>query len=89
MARSVPKEKFLEFGKNIYLNISMIEPVLFLQGFEQKPTSEQNTVVLRGSLHVRVIRPSRIKVVTLRFQGKAVTKWPSGTFPSSFEIIRA
>jgi hypothetical protein len=78
MARSSPKEKLLDFRKAIQMNISMVEPVIFLQGFEQKPTSERNTVVLRGSLRLRVNKPSKIRAVTLKFQGKSVTKWPQG-----------
>ncbi|OAL44721.1 hypothetical protein IQ07DRAFT_521386 [Pyrenochaeta sp. DS3sAY3a] len=82
MAKASPKERLLDFRKAIQMNISMVEPVIFLQGFDQKPTSERNTVVLRGSLRLRVNKPSKIRSVKLKFQGKSVTKWPQG-FPSN------
>ncbi|KAH7382115.1 hypothetical protein BKA66DRAFT_418234 [Pyrenochaeta sp. MPI-SDFR-AT-0127] len=86
MARTMLKEKSLQSGNGIIFNISLVEPVLFLQGFDQRPTSERSTVVLRGSLHLRVIRPAKIKAVTLRFHGKAVTKWPQGIPPNKIKF---
>ncbi|KAH8698058.1 hypothetical protein GQ44DRAFT_665841 [Phaeosphaeriaceae sp. PMI808] len=75
------EKKPLVSGNGIDINISLIEPVLFLQGFEQRHTSEPNIVVLRGSLNLRVRKPAKIKAITLKFHGKAVTKWPEGIPP--------
>jgi arrestin-related trafficking adapter 3/6 len=72
------EEKLLVSEGGINVSISMIEPVLFLQGFGQKYTCEPSDIVLRGSLHLRVRTPAKIKAVSLAFHGKAVTKWPRG-----------
>jgi hypothetical protein len=78
--RMNPKGKPLASGNGIDLNISLVEPVLFLRGFGQSHMSEQSTVVLRGSLRLRIMKPAKIKAVSLVFQGKAVTKWPGGDY---------
>jgi hypothetical protein len=65
-------------GSGLHVSISLVESVLFLQGFKPKPSSERSTVVLRGLLHLRVTRPAKIKAVNLTFHGEAVTKWPEG-----------
>ncbi|KAH7338513.1 hypothetical protein BKA66DRAFT_479746 [Pyrenochaeta sp. MPI-SDFR-AT-0127] len=70
------EERPLVFGNGIHVSISLIEPVLFLQGFEQRHISDRSTAVLRRLLHLRVTRPAKIKAVTLKFHSKAVIKWP-------------
>jgi hypothetical protein len=72
------EEKALVSGKGIDVYISLIEAVLFLRGFEQQYASGENTVVVRGVLHLHITKSAKIKAVTLSFQGKAVTKWPKG-----------
>lgn len=86
MAKEMLKEKSLAFGNGIHLNIALVEPILFLQGFEQRPTSERSSVVLRGTLQLRVMRPAKIKAVTLRFHGTAVTKWPQGNCSATLVV---
>lgn len=69
------------------MSIAMAEPYLFLQGFEHGDlAANRNTAMLRGSLHVRVSKPSKIKAVTLRFRGRAITKWPEGLPPKKTEF---
>jgi arrestin-related trafficking adapter 3/6 len=75
---TVPDQKPLASGNGINVSISLAEPVLFLQGFEHSENAERSTAMLRGSLHLRVTKPSKVKAVTLKFRGKATTKWPEG-----------
>lgn len=42
--------------------------------------------MLRGSLHLRVTKPAKIKALTLKFRGKAVTKWPEGIPPKKVDF---
>lgn len=86
VVRTVPEEKPLASGNGIGVGISLAEPVLFLQGFEQTETSERSTAMLRGSLHLRVSKPAKIKAITLKFRGKATTKWPEGIPPKKADF---
>lgn len=74
-----PNDKPLATGSGVSLSINLAEPVLFLQGFDQSDASQGNTAMLRGTLHLRVTKSAKIKAVTLKFKGRAVTKWPEGT----------
>jgi len=74
----ITDEKPVATGNGINVGISLAEPVLFLQGFEPTDTSNRSTAMLRGSLHLRVLKNTKIKAVTLRFKGRAVTRWPEG-----------
>jgi hypothetical protein len=80
--RNVSEEKPLASGNGISVGVGLTEPVLFLQGFEQAESSERSTAMLRGTLNLRVTKPSKVKAITLKFRGKATTKWPEGKFPS-------
>lgn len=77
-AQSITEEKPLAAANGISVAISLAEPILFLRGFEQD-TDSRNTAMLRGSLHLRVIKSAKIKAVTLKFKGRGNTKWPEGT----------
>jgi arrestin-related trafficking adapter 3/6 len=79
----IPDEKPLASGNGVSVGISLAEPVLFLQGFDQAELSQRSTAMLRGSLHLKVTKASKIKAVTLKFKGQATTKWPEGTFLAS------
>jgi hypothetical protein len=76
--RSLPEEKPVASGGGVSVNIALTEPVLFLQGFEQTEHAERNTAMLRGTMILKVTKPSKLKAITLKFRGKAVTKWPEG-----------
>jgi hypothetical protein len=83
----MPEEKPLASGNGISISIALAEPVLFLQGFEQGDLmANRSTAMLRGSLHLRVQKASKIKAVTLRFRGRAITKWPEGIPPKKTEF---
>jgi hypothetical protein len=78
VVRSIPEEKPLASGNGISVGITLAEPVLFLQGFEQSAHSERSTAMLRGSLRLTITKPSKLKAITLKFRGRAITKWPEG-----------
>ncbi|KAH7108833.1 hypothetical protein B0J11DRAFT_239777 [Dendryphion nanum] len=86
VVRAVPEEKPLMSGNGISVSISLAEPVLFLHGFKHSDTSERSTAMLRGSLNLRVTKPIKIKAVTLKFQGKPMTKWPEGIPPKNVKF---
>lgn len=73
-----PNDKPLASGSGVNVSINLAEPALFLQGFEQTDMSNGNTAMLRGTLHLRVTKSAKIKAVTLKFKGRATTKWPEG-----------
>ncbi|KAE9968522.1 hypothetical protein EG328_007514 [Venturia inaequalis] len=81
------EEKPLASANGITVSIAMAEPYLFLQGFEHGDlAANRSTAMLRGRLHIRVLKPSKIKAVTLRFRGRAITKWPEGLPPKKTEF---
>jgi hypothetical protein len=83
---NVEEEKPLAAGNGVSVGVHLAEPVLFLQGFENAEAVPGNTAMLRGSLHVRVQKSAKIKAITLRFRGKAITKWPEGIPPRKSEF---
>jgi len=79
LTQKLPEEKPLASGNGVSITIALAEPVLFLQGFDHTDLqSNRSTAMLRGSLHLNVTKPSKIKSVSLRFRGRATTKWPEG-----------
>lgn len=79
-------DKPIASGAGVAVSVNLAEPVLFLQGFEQNDSTSGNTAMLRGTLHVRITKPAKIKAVTLKFKGKAITKWPEGIPPRKMEF---
>ena len=77
-AVSLPDEKPVATGQGINVGISLAEPLLFVQGFESSRNYPGNTAMLRGALYLRVTKPTKLKTVTLKFRGRATTKWPEG-----------
>jgi len=73
-------EKPIATGNGIAVSIALAEPVLFLQGFDTSESANQTTTMLRGSLHLRITKPAKIKAVTLKFRGRSETEWPEGSF---------
>lgn len=88
VVKTMPEDKPLASGNGINVGIQLTEPVLFLQGFEQTEHSERSTAMLRGTMQLRVSKPAKIKAITLKFRGKATTKWPEGSGPVSV-LLRA
>jgi hypothetical protein len=77
--KTLPEEKPVASGGGVSVNVSLTEPVLFLRGFEQAENSERSTAMLRGTLVLKISKSSKLKAVTLKFRGRATTKWPEGT----------
>lgn len=78
LTNTIPDEKPVASGGNITVSVALAEPMLYVHGFEQDETSERSTAMLRGSLHLRVTKSTKIKAVTLKFRGLATTLWPEG-----------
>jgi hypothetical protein len=78
--KTVSEEKPVASGGGISVNVQLTEPVLFLRGFEQAEHAERSTAMLRGSLCLKLSKPAKLKAITLKFRGKATTKWPEGEF---------
>ena len=81
-----PRGKPVASGNGVTCSLNLAEPVLFLQGFEHSDSSTGNTAMLRGTLHLHVTKSAKIKAVTLKFKGKAITKWPEGIPPRKVEF---
>lgn len=79
-------ERPVASGNGVSVGVHLAEPVLFLQGFDNSEHAPGNTAMLRGSLHIRVQKPAKVKAVTLKFKGKAVTKWPEGIPPRKLDF---
>ena len=77
-ASVVPEERPVASGHGVSVSVNLAEPVLFLQGFEPGDASQRSTAMLRGTLHLKVLKSAKIKAVNLRFKGTACTKWPEG-----------
>ncbi|CAG5182816.1 uncharacterized protein ALTATR162_LOCUS10349 [Alternaria atra] len=84
--KSVPEEKPVASGGGVSVNVQLTEPVLFLRGFEQAEHAERSTAMLRGTLCLKITKPSKLKAVTLKFRGRATTKWPEGIPPKKVEF---
>ncbi|CUS06858.1 unnamed protein product [Tuber aestivum] len=65
-------------GGAVTMTIQLAEPMLFLQGFDQSDHSNRTPAMLRGSLLLRISKPTKIKTVSLAFRGRARTEWPEG-----------
>ena len=78
VAIPIEREKPIASGNGISVSVALAEPMLFLQGFDHSDMSERNTTMLRGSLHLRISKPAKIKTVYLKFRGRAETEWPEG-----------
>ncbi|KAL6163553.1 hypothetical protein ACJQWK_10091 [Exserohilum turcicum] len=84
--KPVPEEKPVASGGGLSVNIQLTEPVLYLRGFEQAEHAERSTAMLRGTLCLKITKPAKLKAITLKFRGKAITKWPEGIPPKKTEF---
>ncbi|EDO15452.1 hypothetical protein Kpol_463p1 [Vanderwaltozyma polyspora DSM 70294] len=71
----------------IQVFIQLAEPVVFIQGFESQEIAERPPSILRGSLIVRVLKPSKLKNISLAFKGYSRTDWPEGIPPKKQEFV--
>lgn len=70
---------FLTSSLQVY--VVPAEKHLFVQGFKPSEYEGLPPTLLRGSLVVRVLRPSKIKAISLTFRGVQKTDWPEGIPP--------
>lgn len=75
---SLANEKPIASGNGVSISISLAEPVLYLQGFDQNDTTSRNTTMLRGSMLLKVTKQAKLKTISLNFKGKSETDWPEG-----------
>lgn len=74
-------------GGTTSISISLAEPVLFLTGgFDSQEPQGERPTMLRGTLMVRLAKPSKLKAITLHFNGKSRTEWPEGIPPKKQEF---
>lgn len=57
------------------------EDRLFLQGFGANEYAERPPTLLRGCLWLRILKPTRIRSLSLQFKGVERTDWPEGIPP--------
>ncbi|KAL6454190.1 ALY2 Arrestin-related trafficking adapter 3 [Candida maltosa Xu316] len=57
------------------------EQNLFVQGFEPHEYMTRPPTLLRGSLVIKVLKPTKIKSISLTFKGVQRTDWPEGIPP--------
>ncbi|KOG98338.1 Aly1p [Saccharomyces eubayanus] len=66
--------------------VKLAEPIVFLKGFESNGLSEIAPSILRGSLIVRVLKPNKLKSISITFKGISRTEWPEGIPPKREEF---
>lgn len=86
LPNTMGEESLLASGNGVSVSISLAEPMLFLQGFDQSEDGERTTTMLRGTLSLRVSKSAKIKTVSLSFRGRAETEWPEGIPPKKTEF---
>ncbi|KAJ5491113.1 hypothetical protein N7539_002680 [Penicillium diatomitis] len=82
----LPNEKIVATGSGLTVGISLTEPVLFLQGYDQHDPSTKKSAILRGQLHLKVTKCVKIKKISICFRGHAQTDWPDGIPPKKIHF---
>lgn len=72
---------------SIEVYIIPAEKAVFVQGFEPHEYAERPPSLLRGCLYLRVLKPSRIKSISLQFKGQMRTDWPEGIVPKKNQYV--
>ncbi|KAL9007996.1 MAG: hypothetical protein Q9173_006838 [Seirophora scorigena] len=78
--------KPLASANGVSISITLAEPILFLQGFDQSDLANRTTSMLRGNLLLKVSKTAKIKTISLSFRGRAETEWPEGIPPRKTEF---
>jgi len=68
------------------VSVHLSEPVIYLTGFEPSEYQDRAPSILRGSLILKLLKPTKIKAITLTFRGRARTEWPEGIPPKKTEF---
>lgn len=69
--------------------VHLAEPVLYLQGFAVDDSTRTAPAVLRGSLVVRILKPTKLKGISLSFKGYTRTQWPEGIPPTRQDFVES
>lgn len=88
MAFNIPENEIVT-THSVSLSIVLAEPILYLRGFSSDEFQDKPPTMLRGSLIVRVQKPTKIKLINLSFKGIAKTDWPEGIPPKKQEIVES
>ena len=75
------KEKNLQTlhsSASLKIFLVLAEDKVFLQGFNKSQWEQKNPAMLRGDLIVKIMKPIKLKSVTLKFDGYSITEWPEG-----------
>lgn len=84
LAFQVPENEIVTTN-SVSLAIVLAEPLLFLRGFTPQEYHDRSPSILRGTLIVKALKPTKIKAITLAFKGTARTEWPEGIPPKKQE----
>lgn len=71
----------LTLTSSIQVYIIPAEKYLYVQGFDPREYAERPPALLRGCLYIRVLKPTKIKSISLTFKGQSKTDWPEGIPP--------
>ncbi|KAG7882851.1 hypothetical protein KL935_000526 [Ogataea polymorpha] len=82
----LPPQPSAESG-SVKLYLIQAEENLFLEGFTEEETKGRPPTILRGCLFVRVLRPVKIKSISLKLTGTSRTDWPEGIPPKRVEHV--
>lgn len=74
-------EKPLVATGSLQVYVIPAEKNLFVEGFLVAEYGDRPPTLLRGCLYVRVLKPTKIKSITLNFKGIQRTDWPEGIPP--------
>lgn len=67
------------------LYVHLAEPVLYLQGYDAATTASKLPALLRGSLIIRILKPTKVKSISMLLKGTSRTEWPEGIPPKKVE----
>lgn len=70
---------------SLHVYIVPAEKHLFVQGFEPHEYENRPPTLLRGCLVVRVLKPTKLKLISLTFRGTQRTEWPEGIPPKKLQ----
>lgn len=77
----------LAHTSSIQVFVQLAEPVVFIQGFHSSQQNDRPPSILRGSLVLRVLKPTKLKSVSLSFKGFSRTEWPEGIPPKRQDFV--
>lgn len=87
----LPNEKPVTTTSSLEVYIQLVEPVMFLRGFEINDKTNSNNenendddsdttppCIMRGTVIIRLLKPTKFKKISLSFQGTCRIDWPEG-----------